>query len=95
MGEIRVQVKLTNAVDEALAHRGDLSAEQVRSCDASAMVDTGAIRSVLTQELVDELGSKFVGNSPHNSQTEARARSVSRDQCYLKSKAVRHWKKLW
>ncbi len=56
MGQIRVRVRLTNAVDEALAHRGDLAAEKVRSCEADAMIDTGAIRSVLPAELAEQLG---------------------------------------
>ena len=56
MGEIRVRVRLTNAVDEALALRGDLATEKVRSCEADAMIDTGAIRSVLPAELTDPLG---------------------------------------
>jgi len=56
MGEIRVQVRLTNAVDEALAHRGDLAAGNVRACDADAMVDTGAIQSVVPASLVEQLG---------------------------------------
>ena len=56
MGEIRVRVKLTNAVDEALAHRGDLASEKVRSCEADAMIDTGAIRSVVPASLTEQLG---------------------------------------
>jgi hypothetical protein len=56
MGEIRVTVRLTNAVDEALAHRGDLSTEDVRTCEADAMVDAGAIRSVVPPALIEQLG---------------------------------------
>ena len=37
MGEVRVTARLTNAVDEALARRGMLTPEQVRSCDADAL----------------------------------------------------------
>ena len=64
MGEIRVIVRLTNAVDEALAHRGDLAEEDVRSCEADAMVDTGAIRSVLPPELNEQLGIEIRRRQP-------------------------------
>jgi hypothetical protein len=46
VGEVKVKVKLTNAVDEALVRRGLLTADKVRSYEADALVDTGAIRSV-------------------------------------------------
>jgi clan AA aspartic protease len=61
MGEIRVKVRLTNAVDEALSHRGDLAAENVRACEADAMVDTGAVRSVVPATLVNQLGLEIRG----------------------------------
>ncbi|MFN3978741.1 MAG: clan AA aspartic protease, partial [Sulfurihydrogenibium azorense] len=44
MGEVRVRAKLTNAIDEALVRRGMLKPEQVRSYEADALVDTGAVR---------------------------------------------------
>lgn len=56
IGEVRVKVKLTNAGDEAMARRGLLAADQIRSCEAEALVDTGAIRSVLPRHIVQELG---------------------------------------
>ncbi|MCZ6677823.1 MAG: clan AA aspartic protease [Candidatus Poribacteria bacterium] len=56
MGEVRVKVHLINAVDEALARRGQLSADQVRTYDAQGLVDTGAVRSVLPVHVVQRLG---------------------------------------
>ena len=56
MGEVRVDVRLTNLLDEALARRGQLDEEKVRSGVYSAVVDTGAVMSVLPQSVVDELG---------------------------------------
>lgn len=56
MGEVRVTARLTNAVDEALARRGMLTPEQVRSCDADALVDTGAVRTVVPQHIALRLG---------------------------------------
>ena len=61
MGQIQVKVRLTNAVDEALAHRGDLAADQVRSCETEALVDTGAIRSVVPASLARQLGVEIRG----------------------------------
>lgn len=56
MGEVRVQVKLTNAADQSLAQRGLLPADQVRSYDTSALADTGAVCTVLPGDVVTLLG---------------------------------------
>ena len=55
-GEVRVKARLTNAVDEALVRRGLLKPEQVRSCDADALVDTGAVQTVLPAQVAARLG---------------------------------------
>ena len=47
MGEVRVKVKLFNATDEGLVRRGLLKADQIRVCETEALVDTGAVRSVI------------------------------------------------
>ena len=56
MGEVRIRVKLTNAVDEALARRGKLPTNEVRSYEADALIDTGAISSVIPPFVVQQLG---------------------------------------
>jgi clan AA aspartic protease len=61
MGEVRVKVKLANAVDEALARRGQLSPDQVRVYEADAVVDTGAVGSVLPVHVVQQLGLAIRG----------------------------------
>ena len=61
MGEVRVRVTLTNAVDEALVRRGQLRSDQVRVYDATALVDTGAVRSVLPSHVADRLGLMIRG----------------------------------
>ena len=61
MGEVRVKAKLTNAVDEELVRRGMLQPTQVRTYDAEALVDTGAVRTVLPQHVVDRLGLTMRG----------------------------------
>jgi len=56
MGEVWVIARLTNAVDEALVRRGMLKPEQVRTYEASALVDTGAVCTVLPAHVVARLG---------------------------------------
>jgi clan AA aspartic protease len=56
MGEVRVKVKLTNATDEVLARRGIIRREEIRKYEADAMVDTGAVQSVVPQFVADRLG---------------------------------------
>lgn len=60
-GEIRVRVKLTNAVDEALVRRGSLRPDQVRRVEVDGVVDTGAVRSVLPVHIVQQLGLQIRG----------------------------------
>jgi len=60
MGDVRVRVTLTNAVDEALVRRGLLSADKVRHYEADALVDSGAVRSVLPSHVVKQLGLAIV-----------------------------------
>ena len=55
MGEVRVKARLTNAVDEALVRRGMLNIEQVRTYEADALVDTGAVPTVLPAHVVARL----------------------------------------
>jgi hypothetical protein len=56
MGEVRVKVRLTNGVDQALVRRGMLTPDQVRYYETNALVDTGAIRSVLPAQVLQYLG---------------------------------------
>lgn len=56
MGEVRAQVRLTNIFDEELMRQGQLTPEQVRTYEASALVDTGAVYTVLPVDVVRRLG---------------------------------------
>jgi len=56
MGEVRVKVRLTNASDEALARRGKIRTEDVRFYEADAMVDTGAVQTVIPPDVARGLG---------------------------------------
>ncbi len=61
MGEVRSRVRLTNAADEALARRGQITAAQVRSYEADALVDTGAVRTVIPVHVLQQLGLQTWG----------------------------------
>lgn len=61
MGEVRVKIKLTNAIDEGMFRRGKLKASQVRSYIADALVDTGSVRTVLPPDVVKRLGLQIRG----------------------------------
>jgi len=61
MGEVRARAKLTNAWDAGLVRRGQLAAERVRTYEADALVDTGAIRCVLPPHVVERLGLDIIG----------------------------------
>ena len=56
MGEIRIQVNLTNAVDDDLASQGRLARDEVRHLEVTAVVDTGAVTTVLPVQVVEQLG---------------------------------------
>ena len=61
MGEIRVKVRITNATDEELARSGGLAKDKVRFYEADALVDTGAVRSVIPTHVLEELGATIRG----------------------------------
>lgn len=59
MGEVRVKVTLTNAIDESLVE--EKKRRKARSCEANALVDTSAVRSVIPQHVLKKLGVKVRG----------------------------------
>lgn len=74
MGEVRVKVKIINSIDEALHRRGQLSKDEIRIYETDALVDTGAVSSVLPIHVVQQLGigvvrktrATFANNSSEN-----------------------------
>lgn len=56
MGEVHVRVRLSNAWDLEQWRRGAVTADEVRSCEVLALVDTGSTRSVIPPEVVERLG---------------------------------------
>jgi predicted aspartyl protease len=61
MGEIRIKVSLTNALDDELARSGQLSPDKVRRYEADAMVDTGAVMSVIPTHVLQKVGVTIRG----------------------------------
>ena len=61
MGAVRIKVKLTNAIDEALVSRGMLNPNMLRVYETEALVDTGAVRTVLPMSIVQQLGLRIRG----------------------------------
>jgi clan AA aspartic protease len=56
MGEVKAQVKLINAADESLARRGLLSQDQIRVYETNAVIDTGAVCTVIPTDVMQALG---------------------------------------
>jgi clan AA aspartic protease len=59
MGAVRVKVKLTNAIDEALVSRGLLNPNLLRVYEAEALIDTGAVRTAIPLEVCEHLGLRI------------------------------------
>jgi clan AA aspartic protease len=56
LGAVRVHVRLTNGSDEFLVRTGQLKPEDVRSYEDEALVDTGAVKSVIPRAVMQKLG---------------------------------------
>jgi clan AA aspartic protease len=56
MGQVHVQVTLTNYREALLARLGQLDASQVHRYETEALIDTGAVRSAIPAAVADHLG---------------------------------------
>lgn len=56
MGKVETKVILTNYDDVVAAKRGLIQPEEVRKLEAVGLLDTGATRLILPQDIVDKLG---------------------------------------
>ena len=56
MGQVHVQVILTHHRDAVMARLGQLAPERVHRVETEALIDTGAVRSVLPPTIADQLG---------------------------------------
>ena len=63
MGEVRAKVRLYNHIDEALASEGHLKSEKIRTYEADALIDSGAVRTVIPSFVFDALGLKSSGSA--------------------------------
>jgi clan AA aspartic protease len=63
MGQVHVQVVLTNYRETVMAHLGHLPTSEVHRIEVAALVDTGAMRSVLPPAVADELGLLRLGRT--------------------------------
>jgi len=61
MGTFLEKITLENGIDRALANRGNISQDQVRSIEVEAMPDTGAWTLIINDETRQRLGLKTVG----------------------------------
>ena len=73
MGQVHVQVILTNYREEVLARLGQFSADQVHRYETEALIDMGTYRSVLPPAVAERLGLLRLGRTAAqmaNGQTE-------------------------
>ena len=74
MGEVRVNVKISNATDVVMARRGLISQDQIRTVTVEAVVDTGAVRSCIPVDLKEKLGletERHINAQMANGQTQS------------------------
>ena len=62
MGEVRARIILENQGDRFLAEAGHLDGARVRRVELDALVDTGAVMTLLPQDVVEILGLPLDGN---------------------------------
>jgi clan AA aspartic protease len=56
MGAVRIKVRLTNGSDEVLVRTGQLQADDVRSYEGEALVDTGSVETIIPASVMKQLG---------------------------------------
>ena len=61
MGEVRARLVLENQSDRVLADAGHLDSARIRRVELDALVDTGAVMTLLPQEVVEALGLPLDG----------------------------------
>jgi predicted aspartyl protease len=64
VGAVRVHVRLTNGIDEGLVRTGQLQQEDVRTYEGEALVDTGAVKSVIPAYVMQTLGLPAIERTP-------------------------------
>jgi clan AA aspartic protease len=64
MGKVMAKIKLTNSTDMALARRGLLPSDQIRTIEMEGLVDTGATSLVIPLAVAEALGLPEVRRRP-------------------------------
>lgn len=59
-GAVYANVKLTNAADEAMIRRGVLAPKHLRQHEERALVDTGAVHLVISEQIAQKLGLRIL-----------------------------------
>ena len=86
MGQVHVQVILTNYREEVLARLGQFSADQVHRYETEALIDTGTYRSVLPPAVAERLGLlRLRGVLRRKWPMDKRKKLISRKSLRLKS----------
>jgi clan AA aspartic protease len=62
MGKVMNKLKVTNNTDHDLAGQGRIPADQMRSVEIEALVDTGATMLALPEEVVEAVGVPVAGH---------------------------------
>ena len=61
MGIVYTEITLKNVADELKAQAGIIKADEIRSATVTAIVDTGSMHMVITEELCEKLGLSIKG----------------------------------
>ena len=61
MGIVQAEITLKNLYDEGKAREGHIKTEDIRTATVTAVVDTGSLNLVITEELRQKLGLEVKG----------------------------------
>ena len=64
MGHVYTEITLKNVIDKGYALDGHIKEEDVRSLTVEALVDTGATRLCISEEIRQKLGLRILGSMP-------------------------------
>jgi len=85
MGMVYAEITLKNVLDGGKAREGLIKAEDVRTATVTAVVDTGSMNMVITEELRQKLGLDIKGEKP------ARIANGQRVTCQVTDAVEVHW----
>ncbi|MEM9948569.1 MAG: aspartyl protease family protein [Cyanobacteria bacterium P01_D01_bin.36] len=61
MGAVSSSITLTNAIDEGMVSRGVLAPKHLRQHTEEALVDTGSVHLVISEQIAQSLGLRILG----------------------------------